>query len=314
MVNSLSDIIDNEVIINDTLNQCREEKSQKHFEYNLKTEDGNIKFRITIISTEGLKSFVVLINEEDRSETQKLLSIISHDLISPITSIMGFSELLFQDLENKKNANLISNNIYTKDEFEALNRVIKRTKLINTSTKEAFSLLENLLEWSRTNRNVVSPSYEEINLSDVITSQVLFNKNQADFKNIIINYEEKSGVYITADKNMLKTILRNFISNAIKFTPRGGEIIISTSGISKTDKEKLVRVDVSDTGVGIPERTLSNLFVQGQNITTKGTESERGTGLGLKLCKEFAEKMGGYITIKSKRGKGTIVSLVLPSS
>ncbi len=314
MVNSLSDIIDNEVIINDTLNQCREEKSQKHFEYNLKTEDGNINFRITIISTEGLKSFVVLINEEDRSETQKLLSIISHDLISPITSIMGFSELLFQDLENKKNANLISNNIYTKDEFEALNRVIKRTKLINTSTKEAFSLLENLLEWSRTNRNVVSPSYEEINLSDVITSQVLFNKNQADFKNIIINYEEKSGVYITADKNMLKTILRNFISNAIKFTPRGGEIIISTSGISKTDKEKLVRVDVSDTGVGIPERTLSNLFVQGQNITTKGTESERGTGLGLKLCKEFAEKMGGYITIKSKRGKGTIVSLVLPSS
>ena len=314
MVNSLSDIIDNEVIINDTLNQCREEKSQKHFEYNLKTEDGNINFRITIISTEGLKSFVVLINEEDRSETQKLLSIISHDLISPITSIMGFSELLFQDLENKKNANLISNNIYTKDEFEALNRVIKRTKLINTSTKEAFSLLENLLEWSRTNRNVVSPSYEEINLSDVITSQVLFNKNQADFKNIIINYEEKSGVYITADKNMLKTILRNFISNAIKFTPRGGEIIISTSGISKSDKEKLVRVDVSDTGVGIPERTLSNLFVQGQNITTKGTESERGTGLGLKLCKEFAEKMGGYITIKSKRGKGTIVSLVLPSS
>lgn len=314
MVNSLSDIIDNEVIINDTLNQCREEKSQKHFEYNLETEDGNINFRITIISTEGLKSFVVLINEEDRSETQKLLSIISHDLISPITSIMGFSELLFQDLENKKNANLISNNIYTKDEFEALNRVIKRTKLINTSTKEAFSLLENLLEWSRTNRNVVSPSYEEINLSDVITSQVLFNKNQADFKNIIINYEEKSGVYITADKNMLKTILRNFISNAIKFTPRGGEIIISTSGISKTDKEKLVRVDVSDTGVGIPERTLSNLFVQGQNITTKGTESERGTGLGLKLCKEFAEKMGGYITIKSKRGKGTIVSLVLPSS
>ena len=111
---------------------------------------------------------------------------------------------------------------------------------------------------------------------------------------------------------MLKTVIRNFISNAIKFTPRGGVIEITTSDILKDGKEKYLRIDVTDTGVGIPDKTLSSLFIQGQNVTTKGTESEKGTGLGLKLCKEFAEKMNGNISIRSKRGKGTIASLSLP--
>jgi two-component system, sensor histidine kinase and response regulator len=113
---------------------------------------------------------------------------------------------------------------------------------------------------------------------------------------------------------MLKTILRNFISNAIKFTPRGGTIEITTSDFSKSADEKFIRIDVTDTGVGIPDRTLQGLFIQGQNITTKGTESEKGTGLGLKLCKEFAEKMNGGVTIRSKRGKGTIASVSLPQA
>jgi two-component system sensor histidine kinase/response regulator len=159
---------------------------------------------------------------------------------------------------------------------------------------------------------VINPSIEILNLSDIITSQVLFNKNQADFKNITIEYEAKENINVYADKNMLKTILRNFISNAIKFTPRRGIIEITTSDILKSEAEKFIRIDVTDTGVGIPDRTLSTLFTEGQIVTTKGTESEKGTGLGLKLCKEFAEKMNGYITIRSKRGKGTIVSLSLP--
>ena len=225
---------------------------------------------------------------------------------------MGFSELLFQDLESKKKSNLISEHIFSKDEFEALNRIIKRTKLINTSTKEAYSLLENLLEWSRSKSNVINPSIEVLNITNIISSQVLFSKNQADFKNISIEYECEEDINVYADKNMLKTVLRNFISNAIKFTPRGGVIEITTSDILKDGKEKYLRIDVTDTGVGIPDKTLSSLFIHGQNITTKGTESEKGTGLGLKLCKEFAEKMNGNISIKSKRGKGTIASLSLP--
>jgi signal transduction histidine kinase len=311
-VKSISEIIDNEEILDETINHCKEGKAQKHFEYKIKTDEEDISFRITFISTEDLKSFIVLINEEDKNETQKLLSIISHDLISPITSIMGFSELLFQDLESKKKSNLISEHIFSKDEFEALNRIIKRTKLINTSTKEAYSLLENLLEWSRSKSNVINPNIEVLNITNIISSQVLFSKNQADFKNIAIEYEGKEEINVCADKNMLKTVLRNFISNAIKFTPRGGVIEITTSDILKDGKEKYLRIDVSDTGVGIPDKTLSSLFMQGQNITTKGTESEKGTGLGLKLCKEFAEKMNGNISIRSKRGKGTIASLSLP--
>lgn len=311
-IDSISEIFSNNDVLNETLNHCEQEKTQRHFEYKVSREDEVFNFRITIVPTEGLESFLVLINEEDKTETQKLLSIISHDLISPITSIMGFSELLFQDLENRKKDNLISEHIFTKDEFEALNRVIKRTKLINTSTKEAYSLLENLLEWSRTKSNVINPSIEELNLNDIISSQVSFSKNQADFKNITIEYEAKEDIKVCADKNMLKTILRNFISNAIKFTARGGVIEITTSDIHKSEVEKFLRIDVTDTGVGIPDKTLSSLFEQGQNHTTKGTESEKGTGLGLKLCKEFAEKMKGNITIRSKRGKGTIASLSLP--
>jgi signal transduction histidine kinase len=311
-VKSISEIIDNKEILDETINHCKEGKPQKHFEYKIKTDEEDISFRITFISTEDLKSFIVLINEEDKSETQKLLSIISHDLISPITSIMGFSELLFQDLESRKISNLISDHIFSKDEFEALNRIIKRTKLINTSTKEAYSLLENLLEWSRSKSNVINPNIEVLNITNIISSQVLFSKNQADFKNITIEYDGKEDINVYADKNMLKTVLRNFISNAIKFTPRGGVIEITTSDIIKDGKEKYLRIDVTDTGVGIPDKTLSNLFMQGQNITTKGTESEKGTGLGLKLCKEFAEKMNGNISIRSKRGKGTIASLSLP--
>ena len=313
-VKSLTDVINNEDALNEALKDCREGKAQKHIEYKVSINDEDYIFRVTVISTEDLKSFVVLINEEDKSETQKLLSIISHDLISPITSIMGFSELLFQDLDNKKQLNLLSEHIFSKDEFEALNRIIKRTKLINTSTKEAYSLLENLLEWSRTKNNVVNPSIEILNLTDIIMSQVSFSKNQADFKNIMIEYDAKEDLNVYADKNMLKTILRNFISNAIKFTPRGGTIEITTSDFSKSADEKFTRIDVTDTGVGIPDRTMQSLFIQGQNITTKGTESEKGTGLGLKLCKEFAEKMNGSVTIRSKRGKGTIASLSLPQA
>lgn len=311
-VKYLTDVINNEDAINNTLNACAESRTQKHFEYKIFVKDDECVFRVTIIPDKELNTFVVLINEEDKTETQKLLSIISHDLISPITSIMGFSELLFQELDNKKQMNLLSENVFTKDEFETLNRIIKRTKLINTSTKEAYSLLENLLEWSRTKNNVVNPSIEVLKLSDIITSQVSFSRNQADFKNINIEFESAYEIFVSADKNMLKTILRNFISNAIKFTPRGGTIEITTSEFSKTTGEKFIRTDISDTGVGIPDKTLQSLFVQGQNITTKGTESEKGTGLGLKLCKEFAEKMNGSISIRSKRGKGTIASLTLP--
>lgn len=313
-VKYLSDFIYNEDAMNSTLNACKEGKTQKHFEHKIFVNDEECVLRIALIPEEDFNTFVVLINEEDRTETQKLLSIISHDLISPITSIMGFSELLFQDLDNKKQLNLLTENVFSKEEFEALNRIIKRTKLINTSTKEAYSLLENLLEWSRTKNNVITPNIEFLNLTDIIASQVSFCKNQADFKNINIEFEIKEELFVNADKNMLKTILRNFLSNAVKFTPRGGTIEITTSELAKSGSGKQIRIDVSDSGIGIPVKTLQNLFVQGQNITTKGTESEKGTGLGLKLCKEFAEKMNGTIAVKSTRGKGTIASLSIPAA
>lgn len=287
---------------------CRQHISLK------KEKDGIIYYiRVNIIPEEHGRFFLITLVEEDRSENQKLISIISHDLIGPITSIMGFSEILFHELENRKNSGFLNNEFMPREDFEAFNKIIKRTKLINTSTKEAFSLLENLLEWSRTKSNVVRPNIERINLNEIIETQISFCRNQADFKSIEIIFNFREENYVLADRNMLKTILRNIISNAVKFTPRGGGIGIKTSPVSKSSK-KLVKIDVTDTGVGIPDKTMKQLFVRDQNITTKGTESEKGTGIGLKICKEFAEKMNGAIAIKSQRGKGTIASVTLPGA
>jgi signal transduction histidine kinase len=122
---------------------------------------------------------------------------------------------------------------------------------------------------------------------------------------------------------MFKTIIRNFLSNAIKFTPKGGNIEISATLTSKCNVMKqgrdviegksYIRTDVTDTGVGIPDKVLGELLTSGFNSPTKGTESERGTGIGLKVSKEFAEKMEGNISVKSKRGKGSIFSVTLPA-
>lgn len=286
---------------------------RQHFSIKKEKDEIIYYIRVNIIPEELGRFFLVTLVEEDRSENQKLISIISHDLIGPITSIMGFSEILFHELENRKNSGFMNDEFMPREDFEAFNKIIKRTKLINTSTKEAFSLLENLLEWSRTKSNVVRPNIERINLNEIIETQISFCRNQADFKSIEIIFSRKEENFVLADRNMLKTVLRNIISNSVKFTPRGGGVGIKTSPINKGGK-KFVKTDVTDTGVGIPDKTMKQLFIRDQNITTKGTESEKGSGIGLKICKEFAEKMGGTISIKSQRGKGTIASITLPSA
>ncbi len=293
--------------------ECREKSCRQHI--SLKKEKDEIVYyiRVNLIPEENGNFFLVTMLEEDRSENQKLISIISHDLIGPITSIMGFSELLFHELENRKNSGFAGNEFITREDFESFNKILKRSKLINTSTKEAFSLLENLLEWSRTKNNVVRSNIEKLTLNEIIDSQISFCRNQADFKSIEIIFSRKDDQFVLADRNMLKTILRNIISNAVKFTPRGGGVSVRTSSAVKGGK-KFIKIDITDTGVGIPEKTLNQLFLRDRNITTKGTESEKGAGIGLKICKEFAEKMNGLISIKSQRGKGTIASVMLPQA
>ncbi|MCI0473363.1 MAG: HAMP domain-containing histidine kinase [Ignavibacteria bacterium] len=256
------------------------------------------------------------------AEKEKIFSLIAHDLINPLTGVIGFSELLSREFSRD---NLDSDGIPKIRDWniERLKKITERIDIINNSTKEVYSLLENLLDWSRSRSSDLKPWLERINIHESIESVISFSKSQADFKKITIENLTDSALFAVADRNMFKTIIRNFLSNAIKFTPRNGNIEISSSLTSKSRAvkhgsnakagETYIRIDVSDTGVGIPDKVLGELLTPGFNAPTKGTESERGTGIGLKVSREFAEKMEGNISVKSKRGKGSIFSVTLPA-
>jgi PAS domain S-box-containing protein len=222
----------------------------------------------------------------------KFFSIIAHDLKSPFNSIIGFSNLLVRQIEEK--------------DYAAIERY---AGIIQNSSQQAMDLLMNLLEWSRSQTGRIFFTPENIDLSALINQSIeLFygyrqQKSIAIYSKILVNQP------IFADKAMISTILRNLISNAIKFTNIGGEIIIS----SENKPNELV-VTVSDNGVGIEEESISKLFRIDQNHSTLGTEKEKGTGLGLLLCKEFVEKHGGRIWVESSQGKGSKFSFTIPKT
>jgi len=163
----------------------------------------------------------------------------------------------------------------------------KREKLIitvNNSAKRAFELLENLLTWSRAQLGRINYSPEKLFLKIRLFETMLYVQEQANKKSIIILDDVSEDELIFADKNMLATILRNLISNAIKFTGTEGSILIS----SKEQKNSnFIEISVKDTGVGIPKESIDELFHIDKNVSTTGTENETGTGLGLIICKEF---------------------------
>jgi PAS domain S-box-containing protein len=222
----------------------------------------------------------------------KFFSIIAHDLKSPFNSIIGFSSLLSRQLQEK--------------DFAAIERY---AGIIQNSSLQAMDLLMNLLEWSRsqTGRIVFTP--ENIDLSVLINQTIELFYGSAQHKSITIYSEIALTRSLSADKAMINTILRNLISNAIKFTKTGGEIIVSAWQMSND-----VVVSVSDNGVGMDEESIAKLFRIDQNHSTLGTEKEKGTGLGLLLCSEFVEKHSGRIWVESTPGKGSKFSFTIPET
>jgi len=229
--------------------------------------------------------------KELNASKDKFFSIISHDLRSPLTSILGFAEVLVEDLDilNKEEIKEFTNSIYK-------------------SSKNVQNLLENLLQWSRvqTGRIEFNPINFELNtlINDVIA---LYQVNAARKKIALSNNVEKI-FRINADKFMLDTVLRNLVSNSIKFTRQGGEIKID---VDNFDDNSIV-VTVSDNGVGIKDEIIEKLFKIDSHVTTKGTDKEKGTGLGLILCKEFIEKNNGKIWAESKINEGSDFKFTLP--
>lgn len=220
----------------------------------------------------------------------RFFSIISHDLRSPFQSFLGFAELL--------------HNNYADYKGEELEEVFKQLFL---SAKNTYSLLENLLEWSRTQSDEILFEPQTIELSTVCKEVTDSFQSNAAAKGVVISCLAIERIRIHADVNMLKTVLRNLISNAIKFSNSKGEICISAVNI--TDN---VIVTVSDNGVGIAPNTIDKLFDLNDKQSKTGTAGEKGTGLGLVICKEFIEKHNGKIWVESELGKGSAFKFLLP--
>lgn len=217
----------------------------------------------------------------------KFLSIIAHDLKNPIAGIMMTSELLIQ--------------YYDKFDKEKL---ISKLGEINNASIRLKELLENLLEWARASTGQIPFNPCSIQLEEsILKINQLFQSNLHN-KNINLQINEIVKCNIFADRKMFDTIIRNLVSNAIKFTPENGKIIISSETIGNK-----IKINVVDNGVGIPEDKLSQIFSVASNYSTLGTQKEKGTGLGLILCKEFVDINKGEIEVKSEQGKGTTFSI-----
>ncbi|MCF8366009.1 MAG: PAS domain S-box protein [Bacteroidales bacterium] len=228
---------------------------------------------------------------ELNSTKDKFFSIIAHDLKSPFTAILGFSNLLATQVQNK---NLDDIQVYTDNILQASHRVL--------------DLLNNIQEWSGTQTGRLNFKPTLFNFEALVNGTVQLLKNNAYEKSIFIKSEISFSEPIFADKAMINTVLRNLVNNAIKFTNRGGEIVVSAA-----IQQNEVLVVVADNGVGIPKQDIYKLFRIDQNYSTPGTNNEKGTGLGLILCKEFVEKHEGKIWVESEEGQGSRFCFSIPT-
>lgn len=234
--------------------------------------------------------------QELNNSKDKFFSIVSHDLKGPFNAILGFSEILTREW-----------NDFTDDERQhfVLN--------IHSSAQNTFKLLENLLAWSlaQTGRQNFNPF--PVDLSVVSNDMVILLRDQAEKKQIKMFTAVNFGTVVLADEQMVRTVIRNLISNAIKFTPEGGQIkVFAESHRDEADQKEMIRICVTDTGIGIPQENLDKLFRIDQQVRTSGTANEKGTGLGLILCKELIDKHGGKIWVESELGKGSKFCVTLP--
>lgn len=253
-----------------------------------------IIFLMMIISGVG---YLLLLQEEKEIQIKKLLddkdkffSIIAHDLKGPFNGIIGLSELLLEKKDHSDD-----------------NETNEFIQLINQSSKNTYSLLENLLTWAQSQTGNLEFSPKKLEIISVTDKTINLLDNIAQNKNITIRSQIEKKQYVVADRDMLETIFRNLVSNAIKFTNSNGEVVLSMT----REKNQTV-FSVKDNGIGISPEKIAELFSINQKHSTSGTNEETGTGLGLMLCKEFVKKHGGKIWVESQEGKGSDFKFTIP--
>jgi signal transduction histidine kinase len=224
------------------------------------------------------------------STNAKFLSIIAHDLRSPFSSIIGILELLKMSL-----------NEFKKNEVE------EYINIVYNSANNTLTLLDNLLIWAVSQNKEKNFNPVKINLYELLREEIESLRTLAGQKQVSLSHTIEPGLNVTADLQMVKTILRNLINNAIKYTNINGEI-----SVDAREKKQFVEVTVKDNGIGISVENQRKLFKIDAFHSTPGTHNEKGTGLGLLLCKEFIELHGGNMRIESEAGKGSRFSFTLP--
>jgi len=224
------------------------------------------------------------------AEKDKFFSIIAHDLRNPFNAFLGFTQIMAEEL-----------NTMTLDQIQ------KIAISMRNSANNLYQLLENLLEWSRLQRGMITYEPSTFFLMPKISNSMQSVLESARQKEITINYEVPENIEIYADENMFGTLIRNLASNAVKFTHKGGKIVIK----ARPAMVDSIEISVHDTGIGMNKNMIVNLFRIDENTNRKGTEGELSTGLGLIICKEFMEKHGGKLWVESEEGKGSTFRFTL---
>lgn len=228
--------------------------------------------------------------KELNATKDKFFSIIAHDLISPFTGILGFSEILKSSVRDLD-----------------IESIVEYTDIINSSAQQTFTLLKNLLDWAKTQQGGIPFEPKKILINNLIATEIGLLQHRATQKNISLTNITNEDIIFAADEKMLSTIIRNLISNALKFTQRNGFV-----NVKAEIKSNQVEISVSDSGIGMNKETIEKLFKIETNFTNRGTDNEKGSGLGLLLCKEFVEKHGGVILVESEIGKGSRFQFSIP--
>ncbi|MBN2892756.1 MAG: PAS domain S-box protein [Bacteroidales bacterium] len=260
-------------------------------------KDGSKKlYGVTIDITDRIKKETALKQSEKllrelNLTKDKFFSIIAHDLRSPFNAILGFSELILNKASEKNDPELIN---YSSALF--------------SSAQKSFELLNNLLDWSRIQTGKLKFSPKLINISEITTNILELLTANIVNKNLIVKTAFESDLFVFADKQMIETVIRNLVSNAIKYTPVGGKI-----NIVALKNEKEIEFSIKNSGIGIEKSDMEKLFNNDEFFSTPGTNNEKGSGLGLILCKEFIEMHSGNLTVSSEQGKTTKFTFFLPN-
>jgi signal transduction histidine kinase len=239
----------------------------------------------TIVETANQKLTIL------NATKDKFFSIIAHDLKNPFGSILSFSEILFKKFQDL-----------------AEGKKLKFIQVIYDSSHRIYSLLDNLLQWARTQTGNIEHKSEVFSLSEVVDGNYDLLKDLMEEKEIVFAKNIPENFSVFADRNMINTVMRNLLSNAIKYTEKGAITVEATKNGDR------VEVSITDSGMGIPETKLTRIFEIDQQKSTSGTRGEMGSGLGLIICKEFIHINGGEISVKSTQGKGTTFTFTVPQS